>query len=158
MARQTVRYLTPLNQRLSARSLSTQLEKGGAANDEELTQHREESKTDAEGEARTQAFPSLSLRSLFDLLSDYASLTPDESLIAIQVFLGGGVFRGIQKGLPNHPPLILFTHPSTGSTIAVPFDDQFGANAVRVRLAAHIREWHESENRGLQDFLKTVAY
>jgi len=53
------------------------------------------------------------------------------------VLVGGGEFVGIQESLtPDTPSLVLFNSPTTGSTLALPVNDDFSAQAVHQRIEA----------------------
>ena len=55
---------------------------------------------------------------------------------------GGGKYRGVQEGVPEADlkPLVLFDHPETGSTLALPADE-VTPEAVKNRLESHKADW-----------------
>lgn len=59
---------------------------------------------------------------------------------------GGGVFRGVQEGVPsaNLKGLVLFDHPETGSTLAIP-EDEINPDKVREKLEAHKEVWDKAK-------------
>lgn len=77
---------------------------------------------------------------------------PHEHLYRAQVELGGGVFRGIQKGDASIglDPLILFDGPRKSTLCLKP--KQLTADAVRSAIAANERAFLEAEQRRQQEF------
>ena len=60
-----------------------------------------------------------------------------------QVEEAGGIWVGIQEYLGHEYDLVLFNHPTTGSTLAVR-TDCVSVTAVRARLAEHSQQWERA--------------
>ena len=66
---------------------------------------------------------------------------------------GGGEYKGVQEGVPeaNLKGLVLFDHPETGSTLALP-EDQVTPEAVKEKLTAHKEAWDKAKNGAKRAF------
>jgi predicted GNAT family acetyltransferase len=82
---------------------------------------------------------------------------PDEHRDAVEK--GGGEYKGVQEGVPsaNLKGLVLFDHPETHSTLALP-EDEVTPEAVKAKLDAHKAEWDAKSkpehSQDLRDFSK----
>src|SRR5271157_2256432 len=59
---------------------------------------------------------------------------------------GGGEYKGVQEGVPEAglKGLVLFDHPETHSSLALP-EDEVTPEAVRAKLEAHKEAWDKAE-------------
>jgi hypothetical protein len=72
---------------------------------------------------------------------------PDEHEAAVKA--GGGEYKGVQEGVPEAglKGLVLFDHPETHSTLALP-EDEVTPEAVKAKLEEHKTAWDKAAAAG----------
>jgi hypothetical protein len=77
--------------------------------------------------------------------ANVAGGAPNEHEAAVKE--GGGEYKGVQEGVPEHnlKGLVLFDHPETKSTLALP-EDEVTPEAVKAKLEAHKADWDKAKN------------
>jgi hypothetical protein len=73
---------------------------------------------------------------------------PDEHEAAVKA--GGGEYKGVQEGVPEAglKGLVLFDHPETHSTLALP-EDKVTPEAVKAKLEEHKTAWDKAKDEAI---------
>lgn len=87
--------------------------------------------------------------------------TVPQHLLEMMIFLGGGVWKGLQAGFFNKfgqwvEPLAMFNSPTTGSTLALPIS-KVSARVVRRHIAKSDAQFQTYAEKACTSVLRQFA-